>query len=55
MVYRFLQGRDVKLETNVQNPADDFFLDVYTTEVGLQFQQELKHSYMYGITGGSSS
>jgi len=49
--FRFME--DVTLETNVQNPADMFYLDVYTAMVGLEIHNEQKHGVMYGITGGS--
>jgi len=51
--FRYMQ--DVTLETNVQNPADLFYLDVYTAMVGFELHNEQKHGVMYGISGGSGS
>ncbi len=54
LAYRYMQGRDVTLSTNVQNPADDFYLDVYDCEVGLEIHNEPKHRLLYGITGAAT-
>jgi len=51
--FRYMQ--DVVLETNVQNPADLYYLDVYTAMVGFELHNEQKHGVMYGISGGSGS
>ena len=51
--YAYMQ--DVTLETNVQNPADMYYLDVYTALVGFKLVNEQKHSVLTGITGGSGS
>lgn len=52
---KFRYMEDVTLETNVQNPADLFYLDVYTAMVGLEIHNEQKHGVIYGITGGSGA
>lgn len=54
-MYTYLQGYDVKMSTNVQNPSDDFFLDVYDAKVGFELHSAAKHGILTGITGGSTS
>ena len=51
IVYRFLQNRDVQMEMDIQNPADDYFLDQYICEIGMEFHNEKKHSKLTGVTG----
>lgn len=40
LVYRYLQNRDVQLETDIQLPGDDSFKDQYICEVGMEFHNE---------------
>jgi hypothetical protein len=49
--YRYLQNRDVKFHMEIQHPGDDFLKDAYIAEVGLEYRQERKHGYLYGVTG----
>jgi hypothetical protein len=51
IVYRYLQNRDVQLETDIQLPGDDTYKDQYICEVGMEFHNELKMGKMSGITG----
>ena len=49
--YRYLQNRDTKMKTDIQHPGDDFLKDAYLAEIGLEFRQERKHGYVYGVSG----
>lgn len=51
IVYRYLQNRDVQMETDIQLPGDDLYKDQYVAEVGMEFHNELKMGKMSGITG----
>lgn len=46
ITYRPLQGRDTKLETNIQNNDEDGRRDQYITEAGLEFKQPKKHTLL---------
>jgi hypothetical protein len=50
VVYRYLQNRDVQMETDIQLPGDDFYKDQYICEVGMEFHNEQKHGTLYGVT-----
>ena len=50
VTYRYLQNRDVQMETDIQNPGDDFYKDQYIAEVGMEFHNEQKHAKLYGVT-----
>lgn len=50
-VYRYLQNRDVQLETDIQSPGDDSYKDQYICEVGMEFHNEKKHGALTGVTG----
>lgn len=41
--YRYLQGRDTKLRTNIQANDADGIIDEYLTECGLEFRQAKRH------------
>ena len=41
--YRNLQGRDTKLNTNIQLPDEDGKKEEYITEAGLELRQVKKH------------
>lgn len=49
IVYRYMQGRDVKLLLDVQNPGDDKTMDEYRAEVGLEFALPDAHGYIYNV------
>jgi hypothetical protein len=49
--YRFMEGRDTKLETNIQSPDFDGEIDQYISEVGLERKQAPRHAKITGITG----
>ena len=51
VVYRYLQNRDIQMETDIQHPGDDFLKDQYICEVGCEFHSEKKHGLLYGVTG----
>jgi len=48
-VYRYLQNRDVAMETDIQNPGDDLYKDQYICEVGMEFHSERKHGKLTGV------
>lgn len=48
--YRYLQNRDVQMETEIQNPGDDFYKDQYICEIGMEFHNAQKHGLLYGVT-----
>jgi hypothetical protein len=50
-VYRYLQNRDIQLETDIQAPGDDSYKDQYICEVGCEFHNEKKHGTLTGVTG----
>ena len=50
--YRFLQGRDTVLKTNVQNPGVDGRKDEYMTEMGVQRGQEKSSGRLKGVQLG---
>lgn len=51
LVYRYLQNRDIQLETEIQVAGDDTYKDAYICEVGMEFHSEKKHGCLYGVTG----
>ena len=48
--YRYMDGRDTKLETNVQAPDVDGEIDQYITEAGLERKQAPRHALLKGVT-----
>uniref|UniRef100_A0A6M3IKP6 Putative structural protein n=1 Tax=viral metagenome TaxID=1070528 RepID=A0A6M3IKP6_9ZZZZ len=50
-IYRYLQGRDVQMETDIQHPGDDSYKDQYICEVGIEVHNESKHGRLTGVTG----
>jgi hypothetical protein len=50
VTYRYLANRDVTMETDIQNPGDDFYKDQYICEVGMEFHNEQKHGKLTGVT-----
>jgi hypothetical protein len=48
--YRYLAGRDTKLETNIQANDVDGEVDQYISEVGLQRMQAPRHALLKGVT-----
>ena len=48
--YRFMEGRDTQLQTNVQAPDVDGEIDQYITEAGLERKQAARHSLLKGVT-----
>jgi hypothetical protein len=50
LVYRYLQNRDVQMETDIQHPGDDYYKDQYLAEVGMEFHNEQKHGVLTGVT-----
>jgi hypothetical protein len=51
LTYLYLQDRDIKMNTNIQNPGDDKFTDEYIGEISLMLENAEKMGYCYGITG----
>lgn len=49
LVYRYLQNRDFTLELNKQNKKDDYKLDEYMAEIGLELHQAKLHGIAKGI------
>lgn len=47
--YRFMEGRDTKLMTNVQAPDVDGVVDQYLTEAGLERKQAPRHALLKGV------
>lgn len=50
--YRYLTGRDVKYETNLQLPGVDGLLAGWIAEVGLELHHPETHMFITGIRGG---
>jgi hypothetical protein len=48
--YRYLQGRDTTLRTDIQAPDVDGFKDEYLTEAGLQLMLPKTHGVLKGVT-----
>lgn len=48
--YRYMEGRDTKLRTNIQAPDIDGIVDEYLTECGLERKEASKHSIIKGVT-----
>lgn len=48
--YRYMDGRDTKLMTNVQAPDVDGEVDQYLTECGLERKQAPRHALLKGVT-----
>ena len=48
--YRYMEGRDTKLETNVQAPDVDGEIDQFISEVGLERKQAPRHALLKGVT-----
>ncbi len=53
LAYRFLKGRDTKLERNIQDNDEDQEKDQYITEMGLELRSEKTHSEMTGVAAYS--
>lgn len=51
--YRFLEGRDTTLKTNIQNNNVDGREDEYLTECGLQLMLPKAHGVISGVTGAA--
>lgn len=49
VVYRYLQNRDVQMETDIQHPGDDSYKDQYICEVGCEFHENLIKSITYAL------
>jgi len=48
--YRFMEGRDTQLQTNIQAPDVDGEVDQYISEVGLERKQAPRHAMLKGVT-----
>ena len=48
--YRYMEGRDTKLRTNIQSPDVDGVVDEYLTECGLQRMQAPRHAILKGVS-----
>lgn len=51
ITYRYLDGRDTKLKTDIQATDADSFEDEYITEAGLQVQLPKTHAVLTNVTG----
>lgn len=49
--YRYLQNRDVQMETDIQANGDDTYKDQYIAEISMEFHQERMHGKLTGVTG----
>lgn len=49
--YRYMEGRDTKLELNIQAPDVDGEIDQYISEVGLERKQAPLHALLKGVQG----
>jgi hypothetical protein len=49
--YKYLSGRDTKLETDIVQDGTDARTDQFISECGLKVRLEGVHGYAYGITG----
>lgn len=47
--YRPLKGRDTKLETNIQPPGADYYVDQYLTEAGIMLKNPEAHAIIRGV------
>jgi hypothetical protein len=47
--YRYLEGRDTRLKTDVQDAELDGYKDIYVTEFGLTFRQPQRHAILKNI------
>lgn len=47
--YRFMNGRDTQLQTNIQAPDVDGIVDQYLSEVGLERKQAPRHAMLKGV------
>lgn len=50
LVYRFLEGLDLTLTTDLQPKNVKKLLDEYAGHIGLEFHSPLKHGRIYGVT-----
>ncbi len=53
LFFRFLKGRDTKLERNIQDNDEDQEKDQYITEMGLELRSQKTHSIMTGVSAYS--
>jgi len=49
-VYRYLNGLDLKLATDLQPKNAHYLLDEYSGTIGLEIHSPLKHARIYGVT-----
>lgn len=49
--YRYMEGRDTQLQTNIQANDVDGEVDQYITECGLERKQAPRHALLKGVTG----
>lgn len=47
--YRYMEGRDTQLQTNIQAPDVDGEVDQYISEVGLERKQAPRHALLKGV------
>lgn len=47
---RYLEGADMQLKTNRQNPSADSRMDELLCETGLEFGEEKRHALLVGVT-----
>lgn len=51
VIYRYLQNRDIQMETDIQHPGDDSYKDQYICEVGMELHNQEKHGKLFNVTG----
>lgn len=50
IVYRYLEGLDLTLKTNLQPANVKYLLDEYAGHIGLELHNDLKHARVYGVS-----
>lgn len=50
IVYRYLEGLDLTLQTNLQPANAKYFLDEYAGHIGLELHNDVKHARVYGVS-----
>lgn len=50
LVYRYLNGLDIKLATDLQPKNAHYLLDEYSGQIGLELHNAEKHARIYGVT-----
>jgi hypothetical protein len=49
LVYRYLDGLDITLATNIQNEKDHYIMDEYSGVIGLEIHHAKKHGLLLNV------